>query len=131
MGDGGDELGLHLVVLADLLGHLVDGGGQLPDLIIVFRLDLDPVAAGCNAFGCLGDAGHGLNDGADKVQVGHIHHGHCGQTDSQGDEDEQQELLIGRGVNIERNTPLFQTILHQLGHIDGMSAKQKIEVIGK
>ena len=44
---------------------------------------------------------------------------------------QQQELLIGRGVNIERNSSLLQTILHQLGHIDGMSAKQKIEVIGK
>ena len=44
---------------------------------------------------------------------------------------QQQELLIGRGVNIERNAPLFQSIFHQLGHIDGMSAKQKIEVVGK
>ena len=94
VGDGGDELGLHFVVLTDLLGHLVDGGGQLPDLVVVFRLDLNPIAARGDALGSLRDAGHGLHDGADKIQVGHIHHGHRRQTHPQGDEDEQQKLMI-------------------------------------
>ena len=51
MGHGGDELAFHLLVLADLQGHIVDVVHQLTQLVGVFFLDLETVASRRDALG--------------------------------------------------------------------------------
>ena len=92
MGDGGDELRLGGLRLLDFQGHIVDGVDQLADLVVIFFLDLRPVAPAGNEPGGVDDAGQGLYQGADKIEVGKVHHGHE-QRHNQGHHGHAQDKL--------------------------------------
>ena len=94
MGDRGDELALHLLILADLQGHIVDGVGELADLVVIPLLELDTVAAGGNALGRLGNARHGVYDGLDEVDAGSIHEQHQQKAPQHDQQDHLNNLPI-------------------------------------
>ena len=79
MGDGGDELRLGLLRLLDFQGHIIDGVGELPYLVIELFLDLHPIAPVGNEPGGLCNAGQRLHNGADKVEIGEVDQGQDGR----------------------------------------------------
>ena len=94
MGNRGDELGLHALRLLDFQGHVVDGVDQVPDLIVKFFFDLDAVGPSRDALGGVGDHAQGLHDGADKIEVGKVHHRDNDRPDGQGDGHDDHHLLV-------------------------------------
>ena len=74
MGELGDKFRLHFLVLADFGGHFIDGIRQFADLILIFGLDLDAVAAAGNTLCFLGDLSNRNHDGFQIRCVTEDHH---------------------------------------------------------
>ena len=70
MGDGGDEIVFHLFGVAQLLRHVVDGGAQLPNLIVLFHIQPHPEVPLGNLFGGLAHLPNGDDDGVDEIDAG-------------------------------------------------------------
>ena len=94
MGHRGDELGLHLFVLADLQGHVVDVVHQFAHLISVFVFDLDAVAAGGDPFGRVRHHRHRLRHVIDEEQVRDDDQGHTQDRHRQDHEICQHDLPV-------------------------------------
>ena len=94
MGNRGDEFILQLLRLLDLQGHVVEGVGQITDLVVELLLDLDPVRPGGDPFGGVCDARYRIHDGADEVQVGEVHHTQDGKADAQRDAHNEDDLPV-------------------------------------
>ena len=73
VGDRGDELRLHALRLLDPQGHVVDGVGEVPHLVVELLFHLDAVASPGDPPGDAGDVLHRVHDGADEVDVGDVH----------------------------------------------------------
>ena len=94
MGDRGNKFRLGLFRLGDLQRHIIDGIGQVTDLILVFLFHLNAIASGCDLLCNFGNAGHRFHDGTHKIQVGEIHDGKNHQCDGAGRQNDGQDLLI-------------------------------------
>ena len=114
VGDGGDELVLHLLALVDTQGHVVDGVGQGADLVVVPLLDLHAVGALGDALGGLGNPRHRIHDGADEVQVGEVHDAQDRQADAQGDghDDDDLPVYVAQGGDVAHG-PHHLAVDHQ------------------
>ena len=116
VGKLGDELRLHLLVLADLYGHFVNGVRQVRDLIVVLGLDLGSVAAVGNALGLLCDLLHRGHDGPDKEAAGEQHNKQCRRQNSQADKSNAHDLPVhhrGRGDKPQNTDDLTAAIDHR------------------
>ena len=96
MGDRGDEFAFHLLVLADLQGHIIDVVHQLPQLVGVFVFNSGAVAPGGNAFGGLRHHRHRFHHVIDEKQVGEHHHQHAEQGDQKDGQYRQHHLPVYR-----------------------------------
>ena len=76
VGNRGDEFRLHLLILPDFQGHIVDVVYQDAQFVGVFVFHLKPVASGRDALSGLGHHRHRLHHIVDKNQVGDYHHPH-------------------------------------------------------
>ena len=94
VGHGGDELGFHLLVLADLEGHIVDVVHQFPQLVRVLVFDLEAIAPGRDPLGRLRHHGHRLHHVVDEQQAGDQHQGHADASHRQNDKDHQDNLPV-------------------------------------
>ena len=92
MGDRGDKFALHLLVLADLQGHVVDVVHQFSQLVRVLVLQLEAIAAGGDALGRLRHHRHRLHHIVDEQQVGDDDQRHA-QRGDQGDGDDRHQNL--------------------------------------
>ena len=92
MGDGGDELAFHLLILADFQRHVVDILHQLSQLVFILVLHLNAVAPRGDALGGLGHYRHRLHHVVDKEKVGDKHHRQA-QRRHQADKQHRQHHL--------------------------------------
>ena len=67
MGKLGNEFRLHLFILTDLCGHLIDGFCKIADFILITGLKLNTVATAGNQLGFFGDFSNGVHDGSNKM----------------------------------------------------------------
>ena len=105
MGDGGDELAFHLLVLADLQGHLVNVVHQLPQLVAVPVLHLGAVAPGADALGGAGKHRHRLHHVVDEDEVRDEDQGHAEgrHPDHHQDRDEDLPVRLLQGCHQPEN----------------------------
>ena len=94
MGQRGDKLCLHFFILIDLIGHLVDGGRQISNFVVVFGADLHTVAAACNPLGRSRDLRHWLQNGADVEVAAENHHQHQQRPRRKSNENHKQQLSV-------------------------------------
>ena len=119
MGQLGDELRLHFLILADLYGHFVDGVGQFPDFIVIFGLNLGAVAAAGNPLGLLDDLIHRVQDGADIIAAAYerrAQHQHKHQGTDQCHQENLHIRKIGGGDVSEYTHHLTAAVDHRSGH---------------
>ena len=94
VGDGGDKLAFHFLILADFQGHVVDVVHQLPQLVGVLVFDPGAVASGGDALGRLRHHRHRLHHVVDKEEVGKHHQQHAHQGDEENRQDHEHHLLV-------------------------------------
>ncbi len=96
MGDGGDELAFHFLILADFQGHVVDVVHQLSQLVGVLVLHPGAVAPGGDALGRLRHHRHGLHHIVDEQKVGKHHQQHAQQGHQENGQDHEHHLPVHR-----------------------------------
>ena len=118
VGDGGDELGFHALTLADLAGHIVDVGHQLPHLVGVFVGDLDAVAAAGDALCRLGHGGDGCHHVVNEYHAGKDDQSHHRQHNARHQHDRQHDLTvdIAEGGDVAHDAHHLPVEFQQAGH---------------